>query len=346
MAKSPILLVDDNPENLKLLEHVLEWAGFTNVTSCKSAQRGLDIALGQETHLVVLDLKMPIMDGYQFLEKVREHEKTRSFLPILVYTADLSPGAKVRALEAGASDFINKPGDSVEIILKIKNFLKTRKLQGDLQNHNQILEAKVRERTDHLLRARRETVDVLARVCDYRDDDTGKHARRVGEMSQKLGRSLRMDSEFTELICLAAQLHDIGKIGIPDSILRKPGKLSPAETEIMCQHVAIGASLLGEIESPVLQMARDIVLYHHERWDGKGYLRGLSGEDIPFSARIVSVADAYDAMTNDRPYRKALTPLAALLELKAHSGSQFDPEIVQALESYINAWVLPTAQAA
>jgi putative two-component system response regulator len=346
MAHSPILLVDDNRENLTLLEHVLEWAGFTNVITCRSAERALQIVATQDPHLIVLDLKMPGMDGYQFLEKIRGEAEPKTHLPILVYTADLTASAKVKALEAGASDFITKPGDSIEITLKIKNFLKTRKLQGDLQNHNQLLEAKVQERTEHLFTSRREAVEVLARASDYRDDDTGKHSRRVGEMSARLASSLKMDPEFVELIGMAAQLHDVGKIGIPDQILRKPGKLSECEREYMMRHVTIGAALLGEVSSPVLQMAKDVVLYHHERWDGKGYLAGLSEEEIPLSARIVSVADAYDAMSHDRPYRKALTPLEAQRQLQINSGTQFDPTVVRALEIYLHAWVLATPAAA
>jgi putative two-component system response regulator len=336
MARSPLLLIDDNLANLDLLERILEWAGFLNVRSCTNAMAGLEALASWNPHLVILDLKMPGMTGFEFFRQVREEMPHHSFLPILVYTADLTPEAKIQALQLGASDFLTKPGDSVEIQLRLRNFLRTRQLQNQLQNHNEILEAQVQLRTNELAVSRRESVELLATVSEYRDDDTGQHVRRVGELAVHIAHHIPgLDDEFLRSLKFAAPLHDIGKIGIPDHILRKPGSLTMEETCIMRRHVSIGAAILEHMTSPILQVAREIAACHHERWDGTGYPEGLRGEAIPLSARIVSVADTFDAMTNDRPYRKGLSELDARAEIRRLSGAQFDPTVVAALESYV-----------
>lgn len=335
MARSPLLLIDDSVENLKVLERMLEWAGYANVHSCTGAKQGLD-ALGVfHPELIILDLMMPVMDGYEFLKRIREDSPHGGFLPILVFTADLSSEARTKALDLGAADFLTKPGDAIEIQLRVRNFLRMRKMHAELQNQNEILEARVRQRTEHLTIARKEAVEVLASACEYRDDDTGQHARRVGETSAGIASELGLEPDFVESLGLAAPLHDLGKIAIPDTILFKPEKLSEEEFTLMKRHPGIGADLLGEKTSPLLQLAKEIALYHHERWDGNGYEAGLAGEAIPLSARIVCVADAFDAMTSDRPYREARSRFEALEELKAMSGTQFDPAIVKALHRYL-----------
>jgi len=331
-AKSPLMLIDDNVHNLELLESILRWGGFENLRTFKKAQDGLDALSQIDPHLIVLDLKMPGMSGFDFLKAVRETRSATSFLPILVFTADLTSESRIKALELGASDFLTKPGDAIEIQLRIRNFLEIRKLQGELQNQNEQLESRVRERTELLAASRRDAVELLASASEYRDDETGKHTHRVGDMSAKLAEIMGLDREFVECIRLVAPLHDIGKISIPDSILHKPGPLTDEEYDLMKTHVVVGADLLAQKSSPFLLLATEIARYHHERWDGRGYSAGLSGEAIPLSARIVSVADSFDAMTNDRPYRKGRSSAEALLELKKFSGTQFDPRIVSAME--------------
>ncbi len=341
MAHSPILLIDDHLANLNLLERMLEWAGYLSVHKCQSAKLGLEKLEEIQPFLIILDLSMPGMDGYEFLGRIQTSPPSKSFLPILVFTSDLSKEAKTRALDLGASDFLTKPGDSVEIQLRVRNFLQMRKMHSDLQHQNEILEAKVAQRTEHLIVARREAVQALAKACEFRDDETGQHCRRVGDMSAAIAASLQLDEEFIDSIRLAAPLHDIGKIAIPDSILRKPGPLTEDEFAAMKRHPRTGASLLDETTSPLLQLAREISMYHHERWDGAGYEEGLAGEAIPIGARIVAVADTYDAITHDRPYREARSPAEAIDELTTMAGSQFDPAVVEALKIHLNGPRLP-----
>ncbi len=335
MARSPLLLIDDDIENLRLLERMLEWAGYANVRSCTSAKQGFDALASFKPALIVLDLIMPGWDGYEFLKRLREEALPGSYTPILVFTADMSTDAKIRALELGASDFLTKPGDAIEIQLKVRNFLWTGRMHSDLANQNIILEAKVRQRTEHLTIARVEAIEVLANACEYRDDETGQHARRVGEMCAGIAHNLGLEDDFVESIRLAAPLHDLGKIAIPDTILFKPEQLSDEEFALMKRHPGIGANLLGEKVSPLLQLAKEIALYHHERWDGNGYEAGLAGEAIPLSARIVTVADAFDAMTHDRPYRQGRSQFEALEELSAMSGVQFDPAVIRAFRQHL-----------
>ena len=330
MARSPLLLIDDSRDNLKLLEAMLDWAGFTEMRSCTRAKDALELLGSYDPHAIILDLRMPEMDGYEFLRQFKQQRPPSSFLPILVYTADLSSEAKIKALELGASDFLTKPGDAIEIQLRVRHFLQIRHLQAELQDHNQRLEEKVRQRTEHLDAARQETVEILASACEYRDDETGNHARRVGEVCGQIALALGLEPEFAASLEMVAPLHDIGKIAIPDGILRKPGPLTDEERAAMKEHVTVGGRLFDEKASPLLQLAQEIALYHHEQWDGSGYAAGLKGEEIPLCARIVAVADAFDAMTNDRPYRRALSVSAALQELEAKAGTQFDPNVVLA----------------
>jgi putative two-component system response regulator len=337
MARSPILLIDDNADNLNLLERILEWAGYLNVHKCQSAPQGLQKISLIQPFLIILDLSMPGMDGYEFLKRIQENPPTNSLLPILVFTSDLTKEAKTRALQLGASDFLTKPGDAYEIQLRVRNFLQMRKMHSDLLHHNELLEAKVTQRTEHLLVARREAVQVLARTCEFRDDETGNHCRRVGELSAGIAQALDLDEEFVESIRLAAPLHDLGKVAVPDAILRKPGPLTEEESTLIKRHPTIGAELLDDVTSPLLQLAREVSKYHHERWDGTGYHEGLSGEAIPISARIVAVADTFDAITNDRPYRIARSEEEALQELTTAAGTQFDPSIVAALKVHLEA---------
>lgn len=258
IAHSPILLIDDHPENLQLLERTLHWGGFTNIKCCLTAEDGWAAITTFEPHLIILDLMMPVMDGYQFLQRMHDSIFVSTFLPILVYTADITMEAKLRALELGASDFLQKPADPIEIQLRVRNFLRTRKMQTELENHNDILEAKVHSRTESLMMVRREAVEVLARAVEYRDDATGLHAARVGDLSAAIATKLGQDLNFIDSIRLVAPLHDIGMIGVPDHIIRKPGTLTGEELRIMQRHVTIGGELLGRRSSPLLRMAYEI----------------------------------------------------------------------------------------
>lgn len=336
LPDSKILVVDDNIQNVHLSVRVLEWAGYTNIRTVLDPATALDVFREYHPDLVILDLHMPKIDGFQVLEQMREFCSMQSFVPVLVFTADGTADAKKRALEIGASDFLTKPGDATEILLRVNNFLKLRRQQIEIEQYNHTLEQRVFERTADLVGSRQETLDCLAAACDYRDDQTGQHTKRVGELSAAIAQAMGVNAAMVELIKHAAPLHDIGKIGVSDNILLKPGKLEEHEFEQMKLHTFIGAEILAHAESPILVMAREIALYHHERWDGTGYLERLKGEDIPLSARIVAVADAYDAITSNRPYQLARSKEEAIKEIVRCSGSHFDPKVVDAFLAAIN----------
>jgi len=330
LMSSRILVVDDDPQNLRYLTRILGDAGYTGVKATSEPRQALPIFAEFHPDLILLDLHMPDMDGFEVMDALRPWIPEESFLPILVLTGDGSPENKERALEAGAIDFLTKPFNASEARLRIRNLLATRHLHLQLHDQNQQLEARVRERTAELERARVEILERLARAAEYRDDDTGDHTRRVGELSASLARVLGCPDDEVELIARAAPLHDIGKIGIPDAILLKPAKLTPEEFEVMRTHAAIGARILSGSDVPLLRLAATIAVSHHERWDGSGYPEGIPGEGTPLVGRIVAVADIYDALTHSRPYKPAWSAQDALAEIRAQAGLQLDPGVVEA----------------
>ena len=331
-----ILIVDDQEANVRLLERVLQQAGFENVKSTTDSRLAIPLYVGFQPDLVLLDLHMPHLDGFQVMEELR-HRVEGTYLPILVLTADITAEVKQRALAGGAKDFLTKPVDAIEVVLRIRNLLETRMLHLQLMDQNQVLEEKVLLRTRELDQAQIEILERLALAAEYRDDDTGRHTYRVGESSALVARALALSDAHVELIRRAAPLHDVGKIGIPDNILLKPDKLTSAEFEVMKTHTTIGAKILSGSKFPLMQLARQIALAHHERWDGGGFPEGLRGDAIPLPARIVAVADAYDAMTSNRPYRKALSKEEAWTILWEGAGTQWDERVVEALASSQNA---------
>jgi putative two-component system response regulator len=249
---------------------------------------------------------------------------------VLVLTADATAGVKRRALRLGASDFLTKPLDAVELLLRIRHLVENRFLHAYRREQNELLERRVRERTEDLEHARLELLERLARVAEYRDDNTFEHAQRVGRSAALLAGAIGADAGFVELIRRAAPLHDIGKVGISDSLLLKPGPFTSEEFAAMTRHVDIGARILDADEPPVLRMAAEIALHHHERWDGSGYRSHLSGEDIPLAARIVAVADVFDALANERPYKSALPIDECVAEIERVAGSHLDPRLAAA----------------
>ena len=238
-------------------------------------------------------------------------------------------------MSSGASDFLSKPFDTNEVVLRIKNLLRTRYLHTELQQHNETLEAKVRERTRQLAEAQLEIFDRLAIAAEYRDDDTGQHTKRVGKLAAIIARALGQTDDQAEILQLAATLHDVGKIGVPDRVLLKPGRLTAEEFEIIKSHTSIGTEILGRSKFAILQMSGEIAASHHERWDGSGYPQGLKGEQIPLCGRIVAIADVFDALTHDRPYKKAWPLEAAIAEMKRQSGIQFDPSLMETFLSVV-----------
>jgi response regulator RpfG family c-di-GMP phosphodiesterase len=328
--KSRILIVDDQEPNVLLLERLLAGCGFTDVTSTTRSAEVVDLRRSLDADILLLDLQMPAPDGFEVMRLLEDQIKGAERLPVLVLTADASSETKQRALSMGASDFVNKPFDVTEVFLRIRNLLMTRSLQQQLRRHNVSLEERVRERTHELEAARIEIVERLARAAEYRDDDTGEHTRRVGQTSALMAEQLGLARDFVERIRLAAPLHDVGKLGISDVILLKPGKLTPEEFELMKRHTRIGAEILGEGGSRLLELSQEIALTHHEWWDGSGYPAGLRGDSIPLAGRIVALADVFDALTHARPYKPAWPIDEGVTEIDRLAGRQFDPAVVDA----------------
>ncbi len=325
-----VLIVDDEPANVRLLERILQREGFREIESTTDPRQFLARYASRRPDILLLDLHMPGLDGFAVMEQLKGRIPENDFVPILVLTADITPQARQRALAAGAKDFLTKPVDPVEVVLRIKNLLQTRYYYRQLQGQNETLERKVSERTRELEQAQIEILERLARAAEYRDDETGHHAQRVGHLSAVIGRELALPDRDVILLRRAAPLHDVGKIGIPDGILLKPGKLTSEEFDEMKKHTSIGAGILSGSKFPVLQLAEEIALYHHENWDGSGYMR-MEGELIPRAAQIVHAADVFDALTHERPYKRAWSVAEALQEIEDLRGRFFDEAVVDAV---------------
>lgn len=320
-----ICVVDDELSTLEFLRVFLHEAGFRNIVSATDARSAIRLIQSTRPDLILLDWHLSDADSVEVIRFVRTTYPDE-VIAVIVLTGDVSPQVKHQALAAGASDFLNKPFDITEILLRLQNHLEVWRLH--------------RERTRELEMARLEILQRLARAAEYRDDATGQHILRVGRLSEQIGRMMGLPEEQLFHLRRAAPLHDLGKIGIPDAILRKPGGLSREEWQIMQQHTLIGARILENCPYPVIQMAHQIALTHHERWDGRGYPQRLHSKEIPLWGRIVAVADSYDAMTNDRPYRPALSHEQAVEIIRAEREHQFDPEVVEAFVELVERGLL------
>jgi response regulator RpfG family c-di-GMP phosphodiesterase len=323
-----ILIVDDEQINVELLRRLLERAGFSRIESTNDAREAVDLYLNFRPDLIVLDLHMPHRDGLEVLDELNAIAEA-SYLPILMLTGDDTQEAKREALSRGAKDFLNKPFHSDEVLLRIGTLLETRFLYLQIQSQNQMLEAKVRDRTRELEAAQIEIIERLARAAEFRDDHSGQHTERVGQMAALIAKQIGLPDTQVYLIRRAAPLHDVGKIGIPDSVLLKPGKLTVEEFAIVKTHTAIGARILSGSSFTILRLAEEIAFNHHERWDGTGYV-GIAGAAVPLAGRIVAIADVFDALTQTRPYKAAWTVTEAVSEIERQRGRQFDPTLVDA----------------
>lgn len=343
-SEARILVVDDEPANVRVLERFLSRWGYRNVVSTTDSSQVVALVEQQPPSLILLDLIMPPPDGFEVMKLLAEVHTGGASVPVLVLTADVSAAAKEQALTRGASDFLTKPFDRTEVRLRVRNLLRTQLLQLKLEHHNDLLEQRILERTRALEQARGETLFRLALAGEYRDDQTREHAQRVGRTAALLAAELGLADEMVQLIHRSAPLHDIGKLAVPDAILLKPGKLTGEEREVMKGHTLVGGQLLSGSTSAVLQCGEVITRTHHERWDGGGYPHGLAGDVIPLPGRLVAVADTFDALSHQRPYKHAWSLERAVEEIQRLAGSQLDPAVVQAFDRLDHSMLLGPIQ--
>lgn len=322
-----VLIVDDQPVNIQLLKVLLRDAGYTRIVATTEPRDALALYLAHQPDIVLLDLQMPHLDGFGVMAQLRQHEGS-GFIPILVLTAETDLAVRYRALQSGARDFLNKPFDRIETAARIRNLIELRQLYLQKARHAAELELKVAERTRELRDTQQEIIHRLGHAAEYKDNETGNHIIRMSLYARVLARRAGLSELEQEMVTRAAPMHDIGKIGIPDRILLKPGPLTADEWHVMRTHAEIGADLLSGSSSPLIQLAQTIALTHHERWDGNGYPRKLAGTDIPLVGRIVAVADVFDALTSVRPYKRAWTVEESKVEMLSGAGRHFDPELV------------------
>ncbi len=323
-----VLIVDDNAINLVLFNALIKKQGNAEPHSFSDAPEGLAWAQAHEADLVIVDYMMPTLNGLEFIERLRA-TPGREMVPILMITANDQKEVRYRALQAGASDFLTKPVDQAEFSVRVANLLALGDAQRQLSRRAEWLAEEVTKATAQIVQREVETVVRLSRAAEYRDPETGAHILRMAHYSQLLARGMGLSEADQELILRAAPLHDIGKVGIADAILLKPGRLSPEEFDLMKMHAAYGYEILKDSSSEILQAGATIALGHHEKFNGSGYPHGVVGEDIPVFSRIVAVADVFDALTSERPYKKAWTLDAAAQFIHEESGRHFDPRCVE-----------------
>ncbi len=326
-----ILVVDDVRENVELLELLLSDAGYKNFVGLTDSREVNDTIRNDNFDLLVLDINMPHMDGFAVMKQI-EKDIRDDYLPILVLSGEMDRETRNRALEAGARDFVSKPFDRVEVLNRINNILEVRALYSAQKLQAANLDIQVRDRTQELLKrnseletTRLEIIRRLGRAAEYRDNETGMHIMRMSKSCRSLARAAGLGEAFADCILKASPMHDIGKIGIPDSILLKPGKLDSDEWEIMKTHAVIGGDILRDYNSELMRMAHSIALTHHEKWDGSGYPNGLQGEAIPIEGRVSAICDVFDALTSIRPYKAAWPVDDAVEFIREQTGKHFDP---------------------
>ncbi|MFH1217599.1 MAG: response regulator [Pseudomonadota bacterium] len=331
---SKILIVDDIAENRRLLAELLAHSLGCQIRTAGDGAAVLDLIENDLPDLILLDIMMPGLDGFQVARLLQEKKKARE-IPIIFITAKTEVESKVEAFRNGGVDYVTKPFNRDELLARVQAQLRLKNLQDELRSKNQLL-ADREEHLSHLVDEKTKTIEkmtmglvtVLEDANLANDDETGNHIRRVSEYAVLVAEVFGADRDFIKRIKLYSSLHDVGKVGIADAILKKPGRYTPEEFEAMKQHVVIGHRMLDSAE--IDPMARNIAYFHHEKWNGAGYVNGLKGESIPFEARLVSLADVYDALTTKRVYKDAFSQAKAESIIMEEKGRHFDPQLVDA----------------
>lgn len=328
-----ILIIDDSRANLTFMSDFVRAIAATPLTYADPA-RALADAPNLDVDLVLVDYNMPQMDGLEVIAALRKAAWSAD-IPIVMLTASEETTVRHTALELGATDFLQRPFDHIDVKSRLRNLLKLREAQKKLKDRAAWLAAEVESATRLIVKREEEIILRLARAAEFRDSETGAHILRMAKYSFIIAKSLGLDSELCRLIYRAAPMHDVGKIGVSDAVLLKPASLTPAERELMEKHTLFGEEILAGSGSRLIQVASEIAGSHHERWDGRGYPRGLKGAEIPISGRIAAVADVFDALTSERPYKRAWSLEEARDTIVKGSGTQFDPDCVDA---FVRRW--------
>ena len=328
------LIVDDNATSLMLLKQVVGHIDDCSVVALHDPMAALTEIRSGNIDIALVDYMMPQLNGIEFIARVRAMPGLDD-LPIVIVTTNDERSVRMAALDAGATDFLGKPIDPSEVKSRVRNILKLRDSQNKLKDKAAWLSSEVRKATAALAAREEEIILRLSRAAEFRDGETGLHILRMAKYCQLIGEALGLDDEACRTLYLAAPMHDIGKIAIGDAILLKPGKLSPEERAVMEQHTACGYRILADSNSDLIRVAAEIAWCHHERWDGSGYPRGLAGTEIPLFARIAAVADVFDALTSERPYKQAWPPAQAAEHIAQNNGKHFDPACVSA---FLKRW--------
>ncbi len=322
-----ILVVDDEAINIKLLDRILSMKGYSNVVCTQNPKDVLTLYKKYNSDLILLDIDMPELDGFGVMAELNKLNNTY-LPPILVLTAQYAQSFRQRALDSGARDYVTKPFYADELLSRVRNLLEVQMAHKYMRHQNDILEQKIQIRTKAIHETRLQVVRRLGRAAEFRDNETGLHIIRMSKIAVVIAKAAGMNELQCDLLLNAAPMHDIGKIGISDKILLKPGKFEPDEWEIMQTHAQIGAEILSGDDSDLMRMAHEIALTHHEKWNGEGYPNKLKSTEIPFVGRVTAIADVFDALTSERPYKTAWPVDDAVHYIKENSASHFDPELV------------------
>ena len=354
IKKARVGMIDDEVMNIDVVQGYLEQSGYRNFFRTTESKKGIALIKSTKPDVVLLDIMMPVVSGLEILAQMRANAEL-SHIPVIILTACTDGQVKRQALELGATDFLAKPIDPSELLPRLRNVVEAKAYQDQLKNYSRNLRMEVERRTQEVIESRQRIIHCLARAAEFRDDDTGHHVTRVGQYVAVIAKAMGYNDHQADLLGQAAQLHDVGKIGVPDAVLSKAGPLDGDEVDIIRKHCDYGTSIIEPLGSternayrrhaelgeqlleydgfPVMELAGVIAKTHHEKWDGSGYPNGLAGEDIPIEGRITAVADVYDALSSKRAYKPAFPPTKCFKVLAEGAGTHFDPRVLRAFFS-------------